>query len=353
MKKKAAADSLLSWFDLEKRTFPWREEKRDPYRVWISEIMLQQTRAEVVISYFEKWMRKYPSLLELSLANEEEVIKMWEGLGYYSRARNILITAKEIVASHGGKLPSTRDALLKLRGLGKYTSSAILAFAFQKSYLAVDGNVARVLSRYFAIERDIASEKTKEMLEELGLKAFGKEKMPIIAEALIELGALVCKKSALCHLCPLQATCTSYRRNLQEVLPIKKKSSPLERKNRAVFVFVWQKKVYLQKQEKGKVMADLYEFPYIELLAAPDSKEELLSLCRKFYSPHMERVCFPDSLKQTFTRFHYTLFPLLVFLNKPLHLAGFEEVGMEAAEHLPFSSAHRKLWGRIIKKVLL
>ena len=182
---------LLEWFEANKRVFPWREHPT-PYRVWISEVMLQQTRAQVVVSYFDRWMKRFPNVEALAAAPIEEVIKIWEGLGYYSRARNLHKGAQEIVRKHGGRIPNTREALLELPGLGPYTAGAILSFGFHQRATAVDGNVLRVLSRFGWIAEDIGKIAARRKIEALAESLLDEKKPWVSAEALIELGATIC-----------------------------------------------------------------------------------------------------------------------------------------------------------------
>jgi A/G-specific adenine glycosylase len=209
--KSVSNHSLNTWFEENRRAFPWREDPT-PYSVWVSEVMLQQTRASVVVPYFERWMITFPSVAALAVAPIEQVIKMWEGLGYYSRARNLHRGAQQIVDDFGGVIPSTKEELLKIRGLGPYTVAAILSFGFKQRAAAVDGNVLRVITRYAWIDQDIQKVATKRVVAEF-VESFLDEKQPwVTSEALIELGATICTPAPRCALCPIQSGCAAYSR---------------------------------------------------------------------------------------------------------------------------------------------
>ena len=324
-------EELKQWFESEKRDLPWRHH-RTPYRVWISEVMLQQTQVAVVIVYFERWMERFPTIESLAGARLEEVIKMWEGLGYYSRARQIHASSKQIVDAFQGQFPNKAEDLFSLKGLGSYTVGAILSFAFHQKAAAVDGNVMRVMARLLCLEEDICKSQTKKQIEAAVL-ALLPEKEPWIAmEALIELGATVCQKQPKCSLCPLQRHCQAYRMGKEKDLPIKTKKSSTTYLKRHVGVILAGGKV-LVKQEKGKkVMADLYEFPYF------DREEELKTL----RVPMKLLKRFP-AVTHSFTRYQATLYPTVWKADKRPDVQGFSWVSLKEIDQLPFSSGHRKI----------
>jgi A/G-specific DNA glycosylase len=225
---------LHEWFEANQRDFPWRVQKT-PYRVLVSEIMLQQTRATVVVPYFEKWMEMFPTVQALAEAPLEQVIKAWEGLGYYSRARRLHAAAIYLVLKFGGSLPETKEDLASIPGLGPYTVGALLSFAFQKRAPAVDGNVARVLARYFLIEENIQKATAKRKLEQLAEKFLDEKKPWVTAEALIELGASICSRKPQCEVCPLQQSCLGRQSGKAEYLPLQGPSASTTSLFRSVF----------------------------------------------------------------------------------------------------------------------
>lgn len=322
---------LHQWFEQNRRDFPWRREKT-PYRVWISEVMLQQTRASVVVPYFERWMNLFPDVEALAAARLEAVIKAWEGLGYYSRARNLHAGAKEIVERFGGKIPDGKEALESIRGLGPYTVGAILSFGFHKRAAAVDGNVVRVLSRYFLIEENVSKTAVKRRIQERAEELLDEREPWVTAEALIELGATHCAPRPRCEGCPLQSGCKAFREKKAEALPIKNEEAKTVELRRVVFWIEAEGKVLVRKGEAGRVMADLYEFPYAE------GKQEGPKLWFKQWRV-MRRL---PGVTHTFTRFKAHLEPLIVRAEMR-EVAGHIWIEKERLGELPFSSGHRKI----------
>ncbi|HEY4254876.1 MAG TPA: A/G-specific adenine glycosylase [Chlamydiales bacterium] len=324
--------ALHTWFTETKRPLPWRDAPT-PYRVWISEIMLQQTRASVVVPYFERWMTLFPDVYALSQAPLEAVIKAWEGLGYYSRARNLHASAKEIVRSWNGKLPHTKEALLALPGLGSYTTGAILSFGFHQRAAAVDGNVIRVMSRYAWIGERVDQASTKRKIETV-TEEFLDEKEPwVTMEALIELGATVCTPRPRCSECPLRSECEAFCRGMPEALPLQKEKTPTVRLNRTVLVIEAKGAILVKKNEPELLMGDLWEFPYIE------GKQKL----KQWGGLNIARGKRMLSIKHSFTRFSATLFPWHIQASEQTFVDGFTWVKLERLKTLPFSSGHRKI----------
>jgi A/G-specific adenine glycosylase len=327
---------LVDWFLDVKRDFPWRKNPT-PYAVWVSEIMLQQTRAGVVIPYFTRWMGKFPDIQSLARAEISDVMKTWEGLGYYRRAKNLHQGALFIVENHGGLLPHSKEALLKIPGIGRYTAGAILSFAFSQKAPAIDGNVLRVLSRYFLIEENIDQEKTKKQIELKAEEFLGDEKPWVVAEALIELGALVCLPKPNCPECPLNRSCKALKAGKTEELPIKNpKEKPIALK-RAVFVFKREGKILVRQVEEGKVMGGLYEFPYVEF-----------DFFRNVKALYKSKRKLPIQ-KHTFTKYKATLHPFLIELesHESIPFEG-EWIEIKDLSTLPFSSGHRKIRETIV-----
>ena len=322
---------IEQWFEENKRDFPWRQ-KMDPYRVWISEVMLQQTRASVVIPYFLRWMDLFPDVKSLYMAPLDQVIKAWEGLGYYSRARNLHLAAKQIVEEFGGGLPDTREALLSIRGFGPYTTGAVLSFAFHKKSSAVDGNVLRVISRLFCIKENIEKREVRKQIEEKTESLLDGEFPWVTMEALIELGALVCTPKPQCERCPMISQCLG--REIAEYLPVKGEKKRVIALRRFVFVIICDVYVLIRKGERGKMMADLYEFPYAEMNQHEFGEVEFL----KKMTPCVH----------TFTRYKAHLFPSLFQMKEKRSFEGFEWVAISRAAELPFSSGHRKILKEVI-----
>ena len=230
MKRNDWPETLLAWFDGSRRALPWREEHpRNPYHVWVSEIMLQQTRTETVKGYFQRWMEQFPTIRDLAQAPEEQVLRAWQGLGYYSRARNLHKAARQVMAEWGGQLPRERKALGSLAGIGAYTVGAILSMAFGEKIPAVDGNLLRVLSRLYGVEEDISGTQGKKTITALAEEAIPGNRPGDFNEALMDLGAEVCiPRHPRCEACPLTAFCQAWKEGKTEILPVKKPKAPQE-----------------------------------------------------------------------------------------------------------------------------
>ena len=260
----AIAAPLLRWFHSEKRALPWREEPT-PYRVWVSEIMLQQTRVEAVKPYFERFVAALPDVRALARADEDTLMKLWEGLGYYSRARHLQSAARLICSDHGGEIPARFDDLLALPGIGRYTAGAVASIAFGERRPAVDGNVLRVIMRLLACPADILKESTKRAVEE-ALIAHLPENAGDFNQALMELGALVClpRGAARCPSCPLERLCLAKEANLQAELP--QKTPPKRRRTEKLTIFLLSKngKIALEKRPAHGLLAGLWGFPAME-----------------------------------------------------------------------------------------
>ncbi|MFC3802949.1 A/G-specific adenine glycosylase [Cohnella sp. GCM10012308] len=255
---------LLQWYKREKRDLPWRRS-RDPYHIWVSEIMLQQTRVDTVIPYFHRFMTRFPTVTALAEAPEEDVIKAWEGLGYYSRARNLQAAAREIKENHGGSLPDDKTVVAGLKGVGPYTSGAILSIAFGRPEPAVDGNVMRVLSRYFCIDEDIAKPATRVGMEGLARELIPEGEASDFNQALMELGALICTpKSPSCLLCPVMAHCQGRHAGRETELPIKSKAKPPRPEHRlAVLLQDAEGRVLVRQRPESGLLARMWELPHV------------------------------------------------------------------------------------------
>ena len=254
---------LMDWFDTHKRDLPWRTESpRDPYKVWVSEIMLQQTRVEAVRSYYINWMEHFPDIPSLAAAEEDEVVRQWQGLGYYSRARNLHTAVREVMATYGGRVPETREEIRRLKGIGDYTAGAVLSMAYGKRETAVDGNVLRVFARIYNIEENILSAKVKKEITALVRVRQDAARPGDFNEALMDLGATVCiPGQPRCEVCPLSSVCKAKAAGKEAEIPlrVKKKEVPVE----PVTVFVMRAgELYLLHRRPSKgLLAGMWEFP--------------------------------------------------------------------------------------------
>ncbi|MBP1992359.1 A/G-specific adenine glycosylase [Paenibacillus eucommiae] len=267
--KQYFSEQLLIWYGRHKRDLPWRQNK-NPYYIWISEVMLQQTRVDTVIPYFHRFIEQFPTVKALAEAPEEQVLKAWEGLGYYSRARNLQSAVREVHERYGGQVPNEKAEISSLKGVGPYTSGAILSIAYNKPEPAVDGNVMRVLSRYFLIEEDIMKPSTRVRMEALAKDLIPEGTAGDFNQALMELGAMVCTpRSPHCLTCPVMVQCAAREEGMEEALPIKKKAKPPRPERRLVALIKGEgvndgKWLIRQRPQEG-LLARMWELPHIEL----------------------------------------------------------------------------------------
>lgn len=275
---------LINWFKDEQRILPWRENQ-DPYRVWVSEIMLQQTRVDTVIPYFNNFVEKYPTIKALAEAPQDEVLKAWEGLGYYSRARNLQSAVRDVAENYGGEVPDEPQEIAKLKGVGPYTAGAILSIAYGVPEPAVDGNVMRVLSRILGIWEDIAKPSTRKIFEELIREIISKNDPSSFNQGLMELGAIICTpKSPSCLLCPVQSHCRAFHEGSQEELPIKSKKKAPSPVPIAVAVLQDERGRYLiRKRPEEGLLAGLWEFVNVELTDGGLKEDQLTEYVSKEY----------------------------------------------------------------------
>jgi A/G-specific adenine glycosylase len=255
---------LVFWYLQNKRNLPWRATT-NPYPIWLSEIILQQTRVDQGTSYYFKFIEKFPTVFDLAMASEEQVLKLWQGLGYYSRARNLHFSAKYIVNELNGNFPSTYKELLKLKGVGDYTASAIASICFNEPTAVVDGNVYRVLARYFGIDTTVNSSSGIKEFKQLAQQLLDVENPSTHNQAIMEFGALMCKPSNPdCAICPLNNSCFALSKNRVKDLPVKEKKSKIKiRHFNYIVIDSNDHKTKIVKREKG-IWKNLYEFPLIE-----------------------------------------------------------------------------------------
>lgn len=261
MKTSLFTKKLLKWHKLQNtREMPWKGEK-DPYRIWLSEIILQQTRVEQGLAYYNKFTRVFPTVHELAAAPEQEVFKLWEGLGYYSRCKNLIATAKFISADLGGRFPDTYETVRALKGVGPYTAAAISSFAYNLPHAVVDGNVLRVISRYFGISVPIDSTEGKKLYSSLADELLDREQPSLFNQAIMDFGAVVCKaQQPLCNTCIHQPECQAFQHNCIKQLPVKEKS--LVKKTRWFYYFIVENDnhFYVRKRTSRDIWENLYEF---------------------------------------------------------------------------------------------
>lgn len=259
------AEPLVEWYRKNKRELPWRDI-RDPYRIWISEIMLQQTRVEAVKPYYARFLQKLPTVSDLANAEEDKLLKLWEGLGYYNRVRNMQKAAQQIMEQYDGQFPKDFEAIRGLTGIGNYTAGAIGSFAFGIPKPAVDGNVLRVISRITGSYDDIMKASTKTRVEEQLEEVIPQDMACDFNQGLIELGAIVCVPNGApkCEVCPLAHLCEANQKGIQDELPVKKKAKERRIEKKTIFIFKDGENIAIRKRETKGLLAGLYEFPNVE-----------------------------------------------------------------------------------------
>jgi A/G-specific adenine glycosylase len=255
----------VHWYEHHKRNLPWRHT-RDPYRIWLSEVILQQTRVAQGLPYYERFVAAYPTVTDMALADERDLLRLWQGLGYYSRARNLHQTAKVVATNLNGVFPNSYHNLLTLKGIGVYTAAAIASFAFGERVPVVDGNVYRVLARVFGITEDVTTTGAKKTFAALAFQLIGKADDPATYnQAIMEFGAIQCTPvSPDCMLCPLQQSCVAYQTGRQQSLPVKAKKAAVRERYFHYFVFRNRGKIALRERITRDVWQHLYDFALIE-----------------------------------------------------------------------------------------
>ena len=257
-------NKIITWYSANKRFLPWRETS-DPYKIWLSEIMSQQTRVEQCLPYYLKFTEAYPTVYDLAGASEEDVLKLWQGLGYYSRARNLHNTAKVVAWELNGIFPGNYNGLKKLKGIGDYTASAIASICFNEPAPVVDGNVYRVLSRYFGVDLAVNSSKGIKYFKELAKKLIDHNDPGTYNQALMEFGARQCKpQSPNCGVCPLNNSCVALQQKTISLLPVKIRNTKIKHRYFHYLIIVNENETILQQRTKKDIWQNLYEFPLIE-----------------------------------------------------------------------------------------
>jgi A/G-specific adenine glycosylase len=258
------AHQLLQWYHQNKRDLPWRHTT-DPYIIWLSEIILQQTRVEQGLPYFNRFVAQYPTLQNFASASEDDILKLWQGLGYYSRARNMLKTARLIQEQYQGRFPSAYEDLIKLKGIGDYTASAIASFAANEAHAVLDGNLFRVLARYYGINEPINSTKGKKLFKQLADEVLNKQEPGLHNQAMMEFGATLCKpKNPACGICPVRLGCEAFKTNATTQLPVKLKTLKIKQRFFNYFLILDGQELVMNKRTGNDIWNGLYDLPLIE-----------------------------------------------------------------------------------------
>lgn len=333
---------MINWFAAEKRDLPWRRTA-DPYQIWISEIMLQQTRVDTVIPYYKRFVEKFPILNDLAEADEQVLLKQWEGLGYYSRARNLQAGVKEVAENYGGIVPNNRKEISSLKGVGPYTAGAVLSIAYGIPEHAVDGNVMRVLSRILLIEEDIAKPKTRKIFEEAVTEIISHEDPSSFNQGLMELGALICTPtSPKCLLCPVREHCAAFHEGKQNKLPIKTKAKKTKLLQYAMVAIRNNDRLLMEQRPSTGLLANMWQFPMLETIAdvLPLEIEEQLSESLQGVVDKVEKI---TSFKHVFSHLTWNVDGFIAESENIVVPAHMKWVTAEELELLPIAGPVQKM----------
>ena len=345
---KQVAPVWLAWYDANARVLPWRENK-DPYRIWISEIMLQQTRVEAVKPYYERFLSAFPNVTALAQSPVERVLKLWEGLGYYSRARNLHKAANQILQEYSGKFPHSAKELRRLSGIGEYTAGAIASIAFEQRVPAVDGNVLRVLSRLLQSPADIMKTREKKALSALAQDMMPMHRVGDYNQAMMEIGALVCvpNGSPHCVECPLSGLCLAHKGGCEEDYPKKSPKKERRQEQKTLLLILCGEKVLLHKRPSEGLLAGLWEFPMVD--GTVTAQEALQSW--KIPPESVKKVISAGNAKHIFSHVEWHMKGELVWLDRfPTPLPETEWVDeKELRETYPIAAAQKKYRNIVLK----
>lgn len=346
---------LTHWYDLNHRELPWRQTK-DPYAIWISEIMLQQTRVDTVIPYYEKWMRCFPTVQALATADRQEVLKVWEGLGYYSRARNAHDAAMMIMSQFNGNFPRVPAEIRKLKGIGPYTTAAISSMAFDQDLAVVDGNVIRVLCRFFHIEEDVRKPSVVNHIQLLADSILPKGDAGRFNQAVMELGATLCKpRNPECSECPLTAQCLAFREMAVDRVPYKSPAKKIPHHLIAVGILLdTQNRVLIAQRPENTMLGGLWEFPGGKVEKEELPEEALRRELKEELGIQLGRTEFFHSLDHVYSHFKITLMAWLCKIESgipaPRASQQIRWVSVSELTDYPFPKANRVLTQKLLQR---
>jgi A/G-specific adenine glycosylase len=348
--------ALTSWYNKNSRKLPWRASK-NPYHIWVSEMMLQQTQVNTVIPYFHRFLEKFPDIQALAASDLQAVLKLWEGLGYYSRARNFHKAARIVAVDYSGKIPDDRDRFLALPGVGDYIVAAVLSIAFDRPLAVVDGNVKRVFARLFEIDAPVNVSASHKIFQEIADELLDADDPATFNQAVMELGALVCKPANPdCRICPLHQWCRALKHMTVAAFPVKKKKSPVPHYHMAVGVIFKKDKVLIVRRPEEKMLGGLWEFPGGRL----NAKENAQDACTRIVKEKVNLNVAVES-KLTRIRHAYTHFKITADIFICNFIAGrvrrsgptdHQWVLLNALERYPFPGSNHKFISKLIKERL-
>lgn len=332
---------LIQWYQQNKRDFPWRKDQ-NPYHIWISEIMLQQTTTETVIPYYIHFLEVFPTIEKLASASLEEVYKMWEGLGYYRRAKHLHESAQIIVDKYDGQFPREYDEILALKGIGSYTAGAISSIAYGKPVPAVDGNVLRIMSRYYLIKENIVELKIQKQIFKIVQELIQGHDASAFNQGLMDLGATICRPvHPQCSICPIQKKCQAYRYNQQEVLPISIKKIKKQEIGFITGIITYQNKFLLIQNPPGGLLENLYGFIQYDV----ESPYSFITSFQENYQQELKIHSYIKDIKHVFT--HRTWFMHVYHFTLNHEIKGMYT--LEEIQSLPLSTAHLKVLKAYLK----
>jgi len=337
--------SLHNWYLQNKRDLPWRNTQ-DPYFIWLSEVILQQTRVEQGLNYYLKFAETYPTVFELAAAPQTEILKIWQGLGYYSRARNMHETAKQIVEKYNGVFPDNAASLKELKGIGDYTAAAIASFAFKEAIAVLDGNVFRVLSRVFQIDTPINTGKGLKEFSLLANEFLDKSQAAIHNQAMMELGAMICKpKNPNCLNCPLQLICKSSKDAAHQNLPVKLKKLKIKQRFLNYIFFEYKNQTLVRQRPSGDIWEALYDLPVIETNTDINENELIEQLFLNVPELKSTGISIQKSIELKHQLTHQTMFAKFYILNLEFKIAAIQDskcIQIELLKKFPASRLFEK-----------
>lgn len=314
---------LLDWYHANRRSLPWRKNT-DPYRIWVSEIMLQQTRVEAVIPYYERFMEQCPTIADLAACEDEKLMKLWEGLGYYSRARNLKKAAQIICTKYQEAFPTQYEDILSLPGVGTYTAGAILSIAFEQAKAAVDGNVLRVITRLTENRNDIMDVSFRRQVTAELEAIYPSHERGDFTQSLMELGAVVCVPNGLpkCTDCPLHSLCGACKNNTQEQYPVKKQKAPRKLEKKTVLLLQYENKIAVRKRPQPGVLSGMWELPNLDGHCSEAALLKRLAKLNPAVDVHQIHICKTTQLKHIFTHIEWHMNCVLIACDREYQFDG-------------------------------
>ncbi len=331
--------ALVEWYDQNKRDLPWRRT-HDPYAIWVSEMMLQQTRVDTVLGYYVRFMERFPDIPSLADADETALLQAWEGLGYYSRARNMQKAARIITQEYNGEFPSEYEAVRRLPGIGPYSAGAILSIAFNQRYPAVDGNVLRVISRISGSEEDITLPVTKQKIGDMAIALMPEGRAGDFNQALMELGATVCTpQTPRCNECPVQNDCIAYTTERTDVIPVKNRDkTPLPVEKYWAVLFIHDESIWMEYRREERLLGKMWGVPLI-----PKSSESFQEAVKTRFNVTVSQIESMGTVRHIFTHKIWEMEAVIIRLDVPFEAEDGKWADVKELASLPVPTAFRKV----------